>query len=1077
MTLQGYYNRFNASDKYDSLLFRASRGLQSAELNEIQSVLSDRIQKIANVLFKDGSIVRGGSVNIDVQTGFTQLEASSIYALGAIREIAASSFTIPIVGTVQIGIRIVETEITELEAAALRDPATGTRNYNEPGAGRLQRVATWAWGGDGLAGTFFSVYEVQDGNLVTQSTPPEIEGVIQAIARYDREANGNYIARGLQATSIAGGSGQSVVAITAGVGNLQGFKIEKPTDVRFAYLDDPDLKFIANEVKTATGNNPEVVTLNYNPLNTITDVVVTAEKTVTLTHGAFTGASDPLPDNAIVSIQSVSQGATTYSAGSDYLLSGDLVSWSPAGAEPAPGSTYSVTYRYLTSVTPTNINPAAGSFEITGSTLPVAGTLILTDYSWKMPRYDGICLQSDGNFTRVKGLSHPFYPSAPVIPDSLLLIATAYNDWKAKPTVSNNGVRTTTMAETERMKVQIAKLFNLVTQERLKTDISAKDPSAKLGTFVDPFIDEDLRDAGVQQTAVTFGGLLQMPVNYAVSYPPNNNSSVRMLPYTEEAVLEQPLRTTSHLINPYQAFDPLPAIVTLDPSSDTFTEVDLIEESNSRLIRERSGQFGTASQYTGFVGQTVSEGYWDYIWRIRQAEGDGTGSHRVTLTSETQILSETRELVQNVRVRSISYTVEGFFPNENLSELKFDGITINATGTSNASGVLTGSFTIPAGIPAGEKLVEFIGAGGSYGSAVYFAQAGELIRRRVARVQVLTFTTDPVAQTFVLDTSRWITSVDLSFAAKGSDSNDVIVQIVTVSNGVPDGGVLAQGRIPATSMILTGGYTNIPLEAPVFLSEGVEYAIVVLTDDAQHAVRVAELGQFDSTNQAFVTAQAYTVGVFLSSSNGRTWTPDQAKDLTFRLNGALFTSTSQTVSLGNVSGSSVSSLASLLPVEISGVSSRAYLEVALPSGDIVQLAPGQFSELDSALTGTFSVSLKMEGDSYNSPLVYPDAQIGLGTLQANGTYFSRKFEAGAGTVKVYFEGYVSGTATVTPEFWDSASSTYKSMNLVSATPVGDGWAEYVYDGTLVGTTTGAKLTLAGSPAYRPQLRNLRVVVL
>ena len=69
MTLQGYYNRFNASDNYDDLLFRASRGLQSAELNEIQSVLSDRIQKIANVLFKDGSIVRDGAATIDAATG------------------------------------------------------------------------------------------------------------------------------------------------------------------------------------------------------------------------------------------------------------------------------------------------------------------------------------------------------------------------------------------------------------------------------------------------------------------------------------------------------------------------------------------------------------------------------------------------------------------------------------------------------------------------------------------------------------------------------------------------------------------------------------------------------------------------------------------------------------------------------------------------------------------------------------------------------------------------------------------------------------------------------------------------
>lgn len=1074
MTLQGYYNRFDASKRYDELLFRASKGLQSAELNEIQAILSDRVRKIADVLFRDGGVVRGGSVNIDPQTGSTQVEAGAVYVLGAVREVAGTTFTIPTTGRLQIGVRVVTTEVTELEDPALRDPATGTRNYQEPGAGRLRRQVSWGWNGDGAAGTFYAVYEVADGNLVTQVTPPEIEGVIQAIARYDREANGNYIARGLKATSISGGNGQTVISLAAGVGNLQGYKIEKPTDTRFAFVEDPDLKFIANEPKAAQGTNPELITLNYNPLNTITDVVITAQKTVTLTHGSFTGASDPLPDTAVLSIQTITQGGTTYTAGSDYLLSGDQVSWSPAGAEPAPGSTYQVTYRYLTSVTPTNVSQANGTFELTGSVMPVAGTLILVDYSWKLPRYDAICLQSDGNFTRVKGVSHPFNPSQPVVPDSLLLVASAYSTWKAKPLVSNIGTRVTDMAETERMKVQIAKLFDLVTKERLRTNISANEPAAKLGTFVDPFIDEDLRDAGTQQTAVTLGGLLQIPNNYAVSYPPSNNSSIKMLPYTAEVVLDQPLQTGSHLINPYQSFDPLPAKVTLNPASDTFTEVDLIEESEQRAIQQRGETFGTG--YSGFVGQTVSEGYWDYIWRLRQAEGEN-GAHRISLTSETQILSESRELVQNVRVRTINYTVEGYQAGETLAELKFDGITISATGTANSNGVLTGSFTIPAGVPAGEKLVEFIGSFGTYGSAVYFAQAGELIRRRVARIQTLTYTVDPVAQTFVLPQARWITGVDLSFAAKGSDDNDVMVQIVTVSNGVPDGGVLAEGRVKPSQFVLTGGWTRVNFDAPVYLANGVEYSIVVLTDDAQHAVRVAELGKFDSANNRFVTAQAYTVGVFLSSSNGRTWTPDQSKDLTFRLVGARFTSTSQTISLGNISGSNVSSISGLLPVEVSGASAKAFMEVALPNGEIVQLAPGQFADLTSAATGTFAVSLKLEGDELNSPLVYPNAQLGLGTLQSTGTYLGRKFPAAAGTVKIYFEGLISGTAVVTPEFWDSGSNTYKAMDLASVTPIGDGWADYVYTGTLVGSETGAKLTLAGTPAFRPQLRNLRMVVI
>ena len=48
--------------------------------------------------------------------------------------------------------------------------------------------------------------------------------------------------------------------------------------------------------------------------------------------------------------------------------------------------------------------------------------------------------------------------------------------------------------------------------------------------------------------------------------------------------------------------------------------------------------------------------------------------------------------------------------------------------TANAAGQMSGKFTVPAGIPAGEKKVLFIGGGGSLGEAIYSGQ-GTLTRR------------------------------------------------------------------------------------------------------------------------------------------------------------------------------------------------------------------------------------------------------------------------------------------------------------------------------------------------------------
>ena len=365
MSLQGYYNRFSAADQYDELLFRASKGLQSAELNESQSILSDRITKIADAIFQDGSIVRGGAAIIDSATGDVTMDAGALYVLGAVREVASATFQIPTTGGLQIGIRVVTQTVTELENAALRDPAQGTRNYQEPGAGRTKRTISWGWSGDGSTGDFYGVYDILNGALVQAFDPPELDSVKRLVARYDYDANGSYIVRGNRLTALGKDNTQTnyLFTVSEGVANITGNKVAKPTATSLSFVIDPDLQSISNEPKVSTGASAQTLTLNRTPLNAIQDVVITEEKTVTLTHGSFTGALDVLPDTSILSIISVQQGGTTFSAGNDYNLTADQVDWTPSGAEPAPGSTYDVTYQYLTSVTPTSIDTDAGTFQ------------------------------------------------------------------------------------------------------------------------------------------------------------------------------------------------------------------------------------------------------------------------------------------------------------------------------------------------------------------------------------------------------------------------------------------------------------------------------------------------------------------------------------------------------------------------------------------------------------------------------------------------------------------------------------------------------------------------------------------
>ena len=637
IALPGYYNRFDATDRYDELLFRAGKGLQSAELNEVQATLVDRLSRIADAVFKEGSIIEGTPPVINVTTGATTCPPSRIYLKGAVRSVAERSFTIATSGIVQIGVFLLEEELTEAQDATLRDPAVGTRNYNEPGAGRLRQTPTWGRSNEALSGVFYSIWTVIDGSILNQQLASD-NTFTEALARYDRESNGNYIVDGLSVRAAGYSAGSNTFSVKEGIGNIFGYKVDKPTASRITYAEDPDLELVDAEpdVFTGTTGGTATVQLNRFPLDAVLEVVITRQKSITITRGGFSGGQDTLPDVSVLSIISITQGGTTYTGTTDYFLNGDKVDWSPGGIEPASGSTYSITYQYLGTVTPDSFNLQTGVVTVTGA---VNGSLVLTDYRWKLPRYDKLCVSREGTFSRVKGISTRFNPLPPAVPSSLLSLATIEWKWGETPGVVNDGIRAIPFDQLERMRSLIVDLFDLVAVERLRTDISSREPSSKRGVFVDPFIDDDLRDQGLTQTAAIVDGTLQLPILPTVYLAPTNNTQDWMLPYTEAIILEQTRQTGSSRINPYQSFDPIPAAVTLSPAVDRWTDVNTVWASP--------------------ITQNIAR--------------DGRPNTRIDLLSESQ------RPAQFLRQITINFTLVGFQPGESLTQVTFDGITVTAS--------------------------------------------------------------------------------------------------------------------------------------------------------------------------------------------------------------------------------------------------------------------------------------------------------------------------------------------------------------------------------------------------------------
>lgn len=642
--IDNYYDRTDAAKKYDEHLFRAGYGLQSAELNEIQKTAATKIKGLGDALFKDGDIIKDCAALVDMDTGVVKLNGGALYLRGTVRGIVPATFTIPVDQTVQIGVRIIETTITELEDPALRDPATGTRNYQEPGAARLKVDVVWGWNGDGAAGEFYAVYTVENGSLLQKEPPPQMDTMTNALARYDRDsAGGNYVVSGFTVSATFDPvAGKITTLATEGRARVNGFGVEVPRSVRLIDDMDRDLMTILVEPETfvPAGNGKMRVNLDNTPVVSIHQVSITAEKTATLTHGAFNGAKDVLPDNAILQIIEVKQNTTTYVQGTDYKLTSGQVDWSLTGAEPAPGSSYTVKYQYQTT------NATVEAIDSTGFTVSgaVSGSLMTIDYDFALPRIDSIVVDTEGRVSRIKGVASQHNAAAPSVPATQLQIATLTHSWAANPTVTQDVVAVMPMGQLQGLRTMVLNLFDLVSQEQLRNAIGLSDPAAKRGVFVDAFTNDNLRDDGITQNAAIINGELMLPIDAVLTQFGTTLTAPVTLNYTLETLIEQPNKTGAMAVNPYQAFDPIPATVTLKPGVDFWTQTNTI-----------------------------------WLSAVTQSFTVGTGNRSSTSTSSAvQLVSSSTTDAQFLRTIPVEFKITGFGPNEQLGLLTFDGITVTA---------------------------------------------------------------------------------------------------------------------------------------------------------------------------------------------------------------------------------------------------------------------------------------------------------------------------------------------------------------------------------------------------------------
>ena len=277
--------------------------------------------------------------------------------------------------------------------------------------------------------------------------------------------------------------------------------------------------------------------------------------------------------------------------------------------------------------------------------------------------------------------------------------------------------------------------------------------------------------------------------------------------------------------------------------------------------------------------------------------------------------------------------------NDPLTDAQYSNATSHPETSSNlvtnALGEVSGSFFIPNNdtlqFDAGEREVKLLDISVnddalslSSASSTYTAR-GEM----VSLLDVIDVTNsirrstiprpprrrDPIAQSFQIQNSNggFVTGIDVYFESK-STTVPIRLEVRPIENGVPSQETIIEGSIvvldPAdvvatdlnsntTMTDVRNAPTAFNFDAPLYLEGNTEYAFVLIANTQEYNVYVAEIEGFLIGSNSQRVLKQPTLGSFFMSQNAITWTPDQRRDMMFRLRRAVFNTSGGTAYIEN----------------------------------------------------------------------------------------------------------------------------------------------------------------------------------
>lgn len=667
---------------------------------------------------------------------------------------------------------------------------------------------------------------------------------------------------------------------------------------------------------------------------------------------------------------------------------------------------------------------SAGDFTsatVFGDMVKPASTLS-ADVSYYLPRIDILYVDSSSTFNILRGVPS-VNPRVPSTPDNAMKLyeinVPPYTESITDVTLKMIDNKRYTMRDIGKLEGRISNLEYYTTLSALESSVNKTqviDPVTgnnrfKNGFAVDGFTDFRLIDLTSSEYAASIdmveGILKPQFVENGVGYPTDTasktliNSHVNdfIKSYTVTPMISQPYATRTININPYAVFTWV-GTVKLSPSTDFWKDV---KYANPIVINNTINLRGNAVQ--GSVWST---------WRGFDAVTTRTTTTVFTSSTSTRstdnVLSTT--IIPYQRSIPVRVSLSGFRPFTRLYPF-WDGVSVGAyvqqdgkalgdPVITDAAGAAEVTYTIPntdtVRFRTGTTVMRWTDREdddrlevSTDGEAV-FVSGGSLDTRQVTTTNTTTLSLrtttssstrrnrrqreggerdrDPIAQTFKipLEGGAFIPKIDVFFATKAK-AVPVTLEVRTVFAGLPTSDVVA-------SVVLTPDLVNVSdngtvatsfvFDDPVLLLDTEEYAIVLLADTQEYNVYIAELGQ-NVIGQNMALSKQPHLGVFLSSSNGSTWNPNQMQDLKFVIHRCVFDTgtTSQITFNSNAPAMIPTDVDSIETTNGSGNVKVRIKSHGLIAGDtvIISGATGGNGLLDTDLNDTFTV-LSSDIDSF-----------------------------------------------------------------------------------------------------------------